>query len=691
MILSVVAASAGAWLAFPWYAQALLEKAIGQNVSLKLLDAARPGLGNMKFGRLDAVLTTKPDTCTGIASTYRISIFNGTISWYGLQHPGSMLAGIEINADSLSVLQEPADILFTDHKPFLNGRIEIGRKSGIIPEIQLESLDYAFNDAVVNTGTIQLKGVSYKVHLAKDENWIQQPSRFRANTLFSAGKKTPLVGFEAIFGMARDPLKPCALIFTDCSAALSGIKASTPLIEYSLKNRQTRFTLNIDTLPLDRLAELNGKEQSDPTFTGNVSGSIPIEYLNSTIRINNGFINSETGALVTFRKKEGTPLISFDVGEGKGAPAMISNLNAVIAISSAGKPASSITIKDFSSKIFGGSITASQVSGPPAGKSAITLRLTDIPILERIRLYDGIKAEMKGSISGTIPISIDKKGFTISNARLSSKGGGTIRQLRPAEKPGTKASFGSTIQEVSWNFNEPSILLDRDSDGKTRIGFTLHSLSRKAGEGELMLMNPKGTVGLFEHPVNNSIISLSGFSAGLLTGSLAIEHADYDLKSKHAETVLILNAIPLQKLLDLQGTEKIHATGNIQGRMPVVLHGESIQIADGGMNAETSGQIIYFSTPEERAAANPGMRTTYEALGNFFYSELISTIAMSPDGKSHIVVQLRGRNPDFQNGRSINLNLDIEQNLRDLMRSLSISSGIEQAILEKASRSMNKK
>ncbi|HWR00783.1 MAG TPA: YdbH domain-containing protein [Chlorobaculum sp.] len=692
LLLSIFSAAAGAWLSFPWYAQSLLDRAAGQQIKLILRDPGRPGPGGMRFGRLDAVLTTKPDTCTGIASTYRVAIYNGTLSWNNLRRSGSSLAGIELVADSLTVLQEPAGILFRDRKPLLKAQMEIGLNSGLFPDFRPESLDYAIDDAVVQTGTLRLEGVSYKARLTNKEKWIQRPSGFRAEKLLSAGDKTPLTGFEATFGMARDPGKPCALIFTDCSVALFGIKATTPVIEYCLKNRRTSFTLNIDTMSLERLPELTGKQNSNPEFTGNLRGSLPIEYLDSTISVNNGNISSEAGTRVIFRKSNGKPMLSFDAGQARGGPAMISNLKAVVTLTAGGgRQAPSVALKGFSCRVFGGSVTASPVSGTVSGKNSFSVRLTELPVLDRVHLHDDFRASLKGSISGEIPVSIDQKGISINNARLSSKGGGTIRQSVPVAKQQPETPFRSATEEVSWNISEPSILLDRDSGGKTRIGFTLRSLSRKAGDGEIVLTKPKGTIGMLENRTRPSSISLSGFSAGLLSGSIDIGHIEYDLKSGHAETVLILNGIPLQKLLDLQGVDKIHATGTLRGRIPVIMDGASFRIPDGGMDTEQSGRIIYTSTPQERALANPGMKITYEALENFFYSELVSSITMSPDGTSHIALQIRGHNPDFQNGRLVNLNLNIEQNLLDLMRSLSIASGIEQKIFEKASRSGNKK
>jgi hypothetical protein len=156
------------------------------------------------------------------------------------------------------------------------------------------------------------------------------------------------------------------------------------------------------------------------------------------------------------------------------------------------------------------------------------------------------------------------------------------------------------------------------------------------------------------------------------------------MAKNRAETVLQLNNIPLQKLLDLQGTKKVYATGTVKGSIPVKISGPAVEIMDGAMIAESDGQIIYATTPEERALANQGLRTTYEALSNFLYIQLTSSISMASDGKSVLAIRLKGHNPDFQGGRPVELNLNVEQNLLDLMRSLSISSNVEQIISEKA-------
>ncbi len=682
----------GAWLFFPWYAQGILDHAAGQGFTLKLKDPGRPTLSGMRFGRIDAVVTTSPDSCTGITSTYTASIFNGRITWRRLASGKMPAFGISLVADSIDVLQKPAKIRFRNINPHITARLDISRNNDRTLGATPDSVAYAVNNGRIETGKLRLGGISYRALLTRSNNWVQQPSRFSAESLFSGEVRIPLTGFVATFGMARSPEKPCTLTFSNCSVDLFGIRASTPLIEYSLRKKQTNFVLHLDSVPFESLAKLASPHGANPEITGSLNGSIPVEYLDTTVRVKDGLVDTEAGSRLDFRDAGGKPLLSFDVGRRKGGPPLIARLNAEVTIDAKDEKLSGIRLGGLSSKVFGGSLSVSPaVYDMKTGSAECVVKLEKVPILDRIRLQGQFTGNLKGSVSGTLPVSVSRGRFSVRNARLSSTGGGTLHQIPPATQKPSTAPFAQTGAEVIWEFSEPSVVLNRDPAGRTTVGFSLKSLLRRSGGGEMLLAGPKGTLGLFQNAGKPSTLTLSGFSAGLFDGTVSISNVDYDLQSRHAETMVEINGIPLQKLLDLQGTKNIFATGTIRGRIPVLLNGESFSIPEGGLDAEKSGQIIYSSTPEERASANPGMKLTYEALGNFLYSELISSIVMSPEGDSRITLKLRGYNPDFQNGRQVNLNLNIDQNLLDLFRSLSISSGIEQAITEKALQNRKKR
>lgn len=687
--LLLAALSVAALLLLPRYAQELIDRATaGQNLSLKLYGVESPGIHGMDIARIEGRFTTKPDSCTGIASTFHGTVHGARLSWKPTIQPGGALfrrmpLDITLDADSLEVLMEPAKIRFRDRNPRIAARIELRRDRRLELTATPESVAYDVEGGSAETGKLRLEGISYKGRLARAFDWVQQPAPFRADSLFSAGEKMPLSVFRATFGLQRSPDKPCTLTFRECSVNLAGIGARTALVEYSLRKKQTRFTLLLDTLAIEKLSP---PRKGGPRVTGSLRGSLPIEYAGSTIRLMNGSVESARGTAVEFRSADGKPLFSIDAGPKKGAPPMLSRLNATVTLSAKEDRLSEITLEGFSTRLFGGTVRASKSAIDPVSKTAsTTLRLSAVPLFERLRLSAGFRNGLKGTISGTLPITWRNGAIAVRHARLSLGSGGTITQrVQPPKLPDASGILTPKVSEAVWTVTAPEALVNRSFDGRTNIDFSMGSLSRKAGGGELLLTNPKGSLELFTPGKKSSILSISDFSAGFFDGRVGVARADYDLAARATKTTVALEGIPLQKLLDLQGAKKIYATGLIRANIPVVITADRIEIPNGGMGSETDGQIIYATTPEERAAANPGLRLTYEALGNFLYSELVSSISMAPDGTSVITMQLKGHNPQFQEGRPVNLNITVEQNLLDLFRSLAISSSIEQAISEKA-------
>jgi len=680
LLLLAALAVFGAWLAFPWYAQALVDSATaGKGIVVKLHRPGRPGLSGFRFGQLDATIHVKPDSCSTTTASFTVRLLNSRLSWQRLTGSTTPALSLQLVADSVSVHQMPSDIRLRQASPTLRARLDFGDAAGLLPSIAPDSIAVAIRRGQAATGQLRLEEISYDLLLTRSHNWVQQPARFSARSLYSGNAKTPLSNFRATFGMQRNPRKPCTLKFSDCSVELFGIRASTPEVEYSLRNKRTAFVLKLDNVPLDRLSP----DAGPVTLNGKLSGSVPVEYLGSTIRISDGIVDAAKGAAFTF--STGKTKLSFDAGRRQYLPPLIGNLNARVTLDATSGAVSAIRIDSLSARLFG-----SRIESTPArydlgtGATAVTIKIRNAPLLDRLRLQGEFRGTMTGRISGTIPIRINRNGLAITNARLAAQGSNSIRQTLSRQPSGQDDLFPKTTSsEVHWEVSSPDVTLNRDAAGKVTMDITLESLKRTTGGGELLLTSPKGTLTMFAYPGKPSRLTVSGFSAGILDGTATVDRMDYDLRTKHTQTVVQLNGIPIQSLLDMQGASKVSATGTIRAAIPVVLDNNAFSIPDGSLDAEKSGLIVYSSTPEERAAAGAGMRLTYEALGNFFYTELVSTITMTPDGNSRLSIQLKGRNPDFQNNRPVNLNLNIEQNLLDLFRSLTLSSDIEEAISKK--------
>ena len=688
---------ATAWFFFPWYAQSLVDRALeGKPFRIEVSGLGLPGFSGVGFRSMKVLFTTPADGCSD-ASAYTLSLTNGSLSWHfengdtsGARslHSKVFHAAFALDADSINVKPDPEEFNFGENKPRITAIIEVARKNDFTLFFTPLSVAYSINGAKVTREKLRLEDVNFKVRLNAADHWQQQMDTLRVAKLFSDGKLLPVSNFKALFGSKRDPLKPCTLTLTGCSVDLFHWKASSQRIEYDLKDKQSRFTLSMAEIPLAELPGFNSGGSKTPSAVGRVSGFIPIEFQDSTLLVRNALVIAGKGTRIISYTKDNKPWVSLDLGVGE----VINKLNARVTLSSRNNKLSGLALSDLSAKLLGGTITSTPVSfGQSANTTMLTLKLNNIKVLDRVRLHGDFKGSLKGQVSGTIPLSIAKNGLSIRNAHLHSPGGGTITVAPPSERRSVgERILGQQKPDADYSFNEPDIVFNRSFNGSTSIGFTLKKLLRKTEGGELLLISPKGTLSLRQNPLNLNIASLSDFSAEFFGGRIALTRLDYDMQKQEGETMLQLDNISLQKLLDLQGTKKVFATGTVRGTIPVKLKNGVFEIKDGGMNAEQSGQIIYATTPEERAAANQGLRTTYEALSNFLYVQLLSSINMAPDGKSAISIQLKGTNPDFQNGRSIELNLNVEQNLLDLMRSLSISSNVEQIITEKALKMQEK-
>ena len=690
-ILLLALLPAAVWLFLPWYAQSLIDRALaGKPFRIEVSGMGLPDFSGVKFCSMRVLFVTPPDGCSD-AATYTLLLTDGLLSWHFENPetpatrtflPQALNAAIILKADSLNLKPESEEFVFGDRKPKIAVSMAISRMDGINLSIKPLSATCTIDQATVTSGNLRLEGVNFNARLSAAEKWQQPRDTVRVAKLFRDGKPMPVNNFKALFGSKRDPVNPCTLMFTDCSADLFGWKATTEQIAFDLKEKSSRFTLSMVDIPLAKLPGFGGGGLKTPFAVGRVSGVIPIEFRDSILIVRNAEIFAEKGTNLLFYTRERKPYISFNMGGGD----VLKNLDARIVFNSQNENFSGLAVSSLSATLFGGKVTSTPVSFKPSANTArLTLKFDNVNALDRVRLHGDFRGSLKGQINGTLPLTIANGGFSIRNAQVKSFGSGRITFAPSAiQKSAEKPFFGRERADADYTFSEPELLINRSFNGATAIDFSLKNVLRQTDGGELLLLSPKGKLMLLHNRKNLDIASLSDFSAGLFGGRVAVEHIDYDMAKKRGETTLQLNNIPLQKLLDLQGTSKLYATGNVMGNIPIKMSGELFEITNGGVNAEQSGQIIYATTPEERAAANQGLRVTYEALSNFLYAELLSSINMAPDGNSVITIRLKGSNPEFQGGRPVELNLKVEQNLLDLMHSLSIASNIEQSISEKA-------
>ncbi len=166
-------------------------------------------------------------------------------------------------------------------------------------------------------------------------------------------------------------------------------------------------------------------------------------------------------------------------------------------------------------------------------------------------------------------------------------------------------------------------------------------------------------------------------------GVIQADPFTYELESERNSLLLRPESIELTELLTLKEFEAIELSGSIGAELPVTIEGDTVSILDGKLTGEAPGGVIRYKpdiVPDDGGTSAIGLVT--RALSNFEYETLTSTVGYGKDGDLVLQMQLAGRNPDFEGSRPVVLNLGVENNIPQMLKSLQAARAVEE-ILEK--------
>ncbi len=179
------------------------------------------------------------------------------------------------------------------------------------------------------------------------------------------------------------------------------------------------------------------------------------------------------------------------------------------------------------------------------------------------------------------------------------------------------------------------------------------------------------------------VLSVKHFNSHLLGGEVRIEPFEFDVARDKNIIVLQMSQLSLAKIIELERQEGITGDGLLDGRIPLEFSGKEIVVTEGKLSAREPGGVIRY-TPTERIAAlansNMSVDMMVKALSNFQYRVLDVISNYNPNGDLSLQVRLEGMNPDWQGGQPINLNLNLQENIPALLRSLQLSDEISEKV-----------
>ncbi len=175
-----------------------------------------------------------------------------------------------------------------------------------------------------------------------------------------------------------------------------------------------------------------------------------------------------------------------------------------------------------------------------------------------------------------------------------------------------------------------------------------------------------------------------GFAGGELTAGELVIDPDRALTG---EVTLRATDLDLTALLAQTQLEGLSGTGRVAGELPLALRDGAVVVAGGLLRAtEAGGTLRYAPAPSiaAMAASRPSdLDLAVAAFSDFRFDELDAKLDGDLDGDVTIGLHVRGANPGFQDGRPVELNLNLEARLADLVRAGQASYRVPEGVEER--------
>jgi hypothetical protein len=231
-------------------------------------------------------------------------------------------------------------------------------------------------------------------------------------------------------------------------------------------------------------------------------------------------------------------------------------------------------------------------------------------------------------------------------------------------------------------FSDLNTELSGDMDSAT--GVTLSAASIEVGLLDVGLPLKQITAD-FDLNIDQQAVRVRNLSMSVLGGKLLADPFRFGLQEEQNDLVLRPQSIQLQFMAELAELESIELIGSLSGTLPITVHDKAITIVNGRLENDPPGGVIRYLPGVAAEAAtdtDSGIGLVSRALANFQFDSLTSDVNYTENGDLMLQMKLTGVNPDMDANQPVILNLGVENNVPQLLRSLRATRSIEE-ILER--------
>ncbi len=274
---------------------------------------------------------------------------------------------------------------------------------------------------------------------------------------------------------------------------------------------------------------------------------------------------------------------------------------------------------------------------------------------------------------------------------VDSGSAGVSAEVRLGPDGELEASGSSNLENVTGVFNRTAF-----SGLSGRVLVSLEDDRLIAGFRDLTVeqVNPGIPVnsirftGDYTGPIANMLegqLEVQQARAQFLEGALRIPPGVYDLEGSSGGIPVEVQDISLDRLMEVYPAEGLEGSGLLSGRIPIGFSSDGVQVAQGRISAEAPGGRLRLPAEKLQAmlGGNQAMDVVVQALQNFHYSVLASTIDYDEKGKLTLDLRIEGKNPELRGGQPVVLNVNLEEDIPALLTSLQLSGRVNEAVTER--------
>jgi len=186
--------------------------------------------------------------------------------------------------------------------------------------------------------------------------------------------------------------------------------------------------------------------------------------------------------------------------------------------------------------------------------------------------------------------------------------------------------------------------------------------------------------------IDKQAVRVENLSLATLGGRITADPFRFGLQAQRNDITLRPQSIQLPFIMNLVDFADIELTGSISGVIPVTIHDMQLTITDGKLESDAPGGVIRYRPGIELVKSGTStspLDLVSVALANFQFDSLTSGVDYNEAGDLLLKMKLSGVNPDMDDKQPVILNLSVDNNIPQLLRSLRATRSIEDILARK--------